>query len=397
MENITTRDGINEYVNNHKFEFLRMGVLRDYIALEFDCKMDSSNSSTCKSKEFDLNRTIDDVLFLFLFIGNDFLPNIPSIDISDGGLDVLLDVYKESRISWDEPYLTRNGQILDYSRLHAYFSKVQHLLYNAKTNWREHLIGEHNTRDNDSSETEETGLLSRFKQLFFHSIFDFDLEDKSNEAVNKLPSNRRKLRNVPIDRLEKIYYSSKFPSKPTPDDVMAEYFKTIQWVLDYYYRGVDQAGWGHYYGFHYGPMLHNITDFTSQLAMKKKIIESVDKKEKPLPPLVQLLGCLPPSSAHLLPKALRPILLENRNGYFPRSFDIDLNGKRNHWEATILLPFIDVKLLQDEASVLTNGNLAEHGHAWQYKKHERKRFKEDERDDQEFVGDTVCEYNYYSG
>ena len=37
---------------------------------------------------------IDDVVGLFMLVGNDFLPNLPTLDIREGGLDKLLDAYK---------------------------------------------------------------------------------------------------------------------------------------------------------------------------------------------------------------------------------------------------------------------------------------------------------------
>jgi len=50
-------------------------------------------SSDKISFKYDLERVIDDFVFMCFFIGNDFLPNLPSIDISEGGLDVLFDLY----------------------------------------------------------------------------------------------------------------------------------------------------------------------------------------------------------------------------------------------------------------------------------------------------------------
>ena len=389
----SAKDGIAEYINNHKFEFLRIGILRDYIALEFGCGADSNDASSSPNM-YDLNRTIDDILFLFLFIGNDFLPNIPSIDIGDGGLDILLDVYKSSRSKWDVPYLTKNGQILEFSRLQSYFSRVQNLLYNARqSNWREHLVGDNVEPDNnDTSQDSGKDLLDQFKDLFVRSIFDLDKEGQNKSKPLHIPSNMKKLQNAPVDRLEKIYYATKFPSKTSRNEVVASYFQTVQWVLDYYYRGVEYAGWGHYYKFHYGPMLHNITDFSGQIAIGNEKIDTVDKRVRPLPPLLQLLGCLPPSSAHLLPNELRPLLFENNNGYYPRSFKIDLNGKRNHWEATVILPFIDVEPLRSEAERLMNGNLGNHGEAWVLKNNVKHIF-EGTRIEKEFFGDTRCKWS----
>ena len=44
--------------------------------------------------KFDLERIIDDFVFFCFFIGNDFLPSISALDISEGSLDILIDFYK---------------------------------------------------------------------------------------------------------------------------------------------------------------------------------------------------------------------------------------------------------------------------------------------------------------
>jgi len=43
---------------------------------------------------WNLERIIDDFIFFCFFIGNDFLPNISALDIAEGSLDKLIDLYK---------------------------------------------------------------------------------------------------------------------------------------------------------------------------------------------------------------------------------------------------------------------------------------------------------------
>lgn len=53
---------------------------------------------------------------------------------------------------------------------------------------------------------------------------------------------------------------------------------------------------------------------------------------------------LPAASKELLPEAYRD-LMTNPNSkiieYYPNEFQTDLNGKRQEWEAVVLIPFID--------------------------------------------------------
>jgi len=68
----------------------------------------------------------------------------------------------------------------------------------------------------------------------------------------------------------------------------------------------------------------------------------------PFSPYQQLLAVLPPASRKLLPLPYRKLMTSADspiNEYYPQQFELDLDGKRNDWEAKVLIPFIDEKTL----------------------------------------------------
>ena len=68
----------------------------------------------------------------------------------------------------------------------------------------------------------------------------------------------------------------------------------------------------------------------------------------PFFPFQQLLGCLPPASKVLLPRAYQWLMVSPESPvleFYPLDFGIDMDGKRNPWEAVVLLDFIDEKKL----------------------------------------------------
>jgi len=70
----------------------------------------------------DLERIIDDFVLLCYLIGNDFLPHLPALDILDGALNDLMDIYKRLLPQWGD-YLTMNGEI-DLARLGDVFPEI---------------------------------------------------------------------------------------------------------------------------------------------------------------------------------------------------------------------------------------------------------------------------------
>jgi len=70
--------------------------------------------------QVNLERVIDDFVFMTFLVGNDFLPHLPSLDISEGAFDRLFAVYKEQLkvAAQNDPsanvaaaYLTHNGRL----------------------------------------------------------------------------------------------------------------------------------------------------------------------------------------------------------------------------------------------------------------------------------------------
>lgn len=119
---------------------------------------------------------------------------------------------------------------------------------------------------------------------------------------------------------------------------MRHYISAIQWILHYYYRGVPSWSW--YYPSHYAPYISDITDILS--------FESAFELGRPFLPFQQLLGVLPPNSKDLLPAAYYALMLSPTSeliDFYPANFETDMNGKKQDWEALVLIPFIDEKKL----------------------------------------------------
>jgi len=61
-------------------------------------------------QEFDLEFIIDDLVLVLIFVGNDFVPRLPSISIKNGNLDYCIELYKY-RLTAEERRFNINGLI----------------------------------------------------------------------------------------------------------------------------------------------------------------------------------------------------------------------------------------------------------------------------------------------
>jgi 5'-3' exoribonuclease 2 len=84
------------------FIWLHVGILREYLAVEM--------SVPNQGFRFDLERALDDWVFMCFFVGNDFLPHLPSLDIREDGIDTLIAIWRDN-IPVMGGYVTKDGHV----------------------------------------------------------------------------------------------------------------------------------------------------------------------------------------------------------------------------------------------------------------------------------------------
>lgn len=81
-----------------------MPTLREYLSHELRL--------TSLPVPFDLERAIDDWVFLIFFVGNDFLPHLPSLEIREGAIDTLIGIWKDAlRTNELDGWVTQHGSV----------------------------------------------------------------------------------------------------------------------------------------------------------------------------------------------------------------------------------------------------------------------------------------------
>ncbi|OQE35531.1 hypothetical protein PENCOP_c013G07292 [Penicillium coprophilum] len=138
------------------------------------------------------------------------------------------------------------------------------------------------------------------------------------------------------------YYRTKFgwglDNKEEMKKLAQNYVQGLQWVLFYYYRGI--ASWPWFFQYHYAPMISDVND---------GLDADMDfKLGQPFRPFDQLMGVLPDRSKKIVPTAYWDLMTSPDSpiyDFYPRDFDLDMNGKKMEWEAVVKIPFIDEKRL----------------------------------------------------
>ena len=355
---------ILERPSDDGFLMLQVGLLREYLDLEFQ----RSVKGAC-GFAYDVERVIDDIVFLCMLVGNDFLPPLPTLDIAEGALNTLFDTYRDmlpslgGYISGDEGGGTFNAPRLEkiLTRMAGFERDVleQRAMdvqeFDEKKAKRNNKNGKRNGHPSDSESFTDLTAMEQFEAELLKAK-----EEGKPEPTMMSVAKRNAILEGGADGLQQykdMYYREKLElkvgEKAPVDELRQAYFEGLNWVLRYYYRGV--ASWTWYYPYHYAPMASDLCAGLGQLTVKFNY-------GRPFYPFEQLMAVQPPASSHLLPELFRHFMTEESSPlkpFFPDEIKIDFEGKRNSWEGVVLLPFLDEKVLKDAIASVSKEKLTD--------------------------------------
>lgn len=354
---------VTKFTRQSDFQLLHLSILREYLKIEFSM----IGTIDFDKNNFDLERIIDDFTFMTFLVGNDFLPHMPTLDISDGAFDLLFNTYKEQRVTWGPgEYLTHEGNISDAGRLEQFLSVIggaeTEIFEMKEENEAKYLQKKRKWDKRDGKPQgptdEEIAAQEASKQDAYENMIQQMISKHGIDAkfVDGWSPPRRDTDMMPKKDFKGRYYYEKLHL--TPMNVKEHlalrkaYIEGLQWCLAYYYRGC--ISWGWFYPYHYGPLISDLTNL-------REVFHSIRfELGEPLKPFEQLMGCLPPASASIVPKPYRKLMCSPDSPiiqFYPEEFEVDMNGKKNPWEGVNILPFIDVNLLKKSISELCPDNL----------------------------------------
>ncbi|KAJ8357875.1 hypothetical protein SKAU_G00206690 [Synaphobranchus kaupii] len=325
------------------FHLLHLSLMREYIDYEF------SELKNKISFEYDLERIIDDWILMGFLVGNDFIPHLPHLHINHDALPLLYRTYISVLPSL-RGYLNENGN-LNLANFQKYLGKLSEFdreHFNevfVDLKWFESKVGNKYLNEAAGLAAEEArALQGRRNKVLGDSLSLAALdgaEDSDGLPVRDCMEEDGEdddIFETEFRQYKRSYYMTKMGVEVVSDEFLAGqalcYVEGIQWILHYYYHGVQSWSW--YYPYHYAPFLsdvRNIAGLTLQFNLAK-----------PFMPFQQLLGVLPSASKDLLPQCYQHLMTGEGSPiieYYPLDFKTDLNGKQQEWEAVVLIPFID--------------------------------------------------------
>lgn len=268
--------------------YLSITALRDYLASEFARAVGSGGS---------LERLIDDWIFICFFVGNDFLPSIPCLDIRVQAIETLTNIYL-SLFYHKRAYLT-SGADINYRELSNFLFEL------AK---------------------EEKALLHAKYSNYVKTV------SRRNQKVREEDERIR----LYEDRGREKYYAVKLGASTSKEVnlVCREYVEGLAWVLRYYQASCPSWSW--YYPRHFAP-------YAADISLVSSFSPSF-KEDAPCRPLEQVMAVLPAGSRNSIPPAFFSIFSEMPE-FYPQDVKIDHFGKTQEWQGVAILPFINNGLL----------------------------------------------------
>jgi 5'-3' exonuclease len=259
---------------------------------------------------------------LFFLVGDDFLPNIPTLSIVENSIERILDVYKaQNNLGYLVTY-EKGGKGVEINTIAL-----------------KNLLTQLGTQEEDMVNHKLNS-----KKLYFE---DAVMDKNKIETQNGM--------RIKFDTYRKDYYAKVFRKVPTKGDVKTlckNYLEGMNWIINYYVEGCKDWEW--HYKYYYAPFL---CDLGANVPQKFNPIE----ENKPLNEHVQLMCILPPSSFNLLPELLRDSYKDPEiSEYYPREIskvEIDVSGKRFEYEGVVLVPFCNLEKIKTVHAKLVIFNL----------------------------------------
>ena len=317
-------------INNKSsgFSIVSLSIMRNAIYNTFKYKLEDNIEYSEENIVLDKDNIINDFIFICYLMGNDFLPHLPSLDIYNNAIDILILKYIE-----------------------CFLDIREYIIINKCINWKFfkifiedlYLIEE---------ETLINSYVSKKKPRYNCKSSDpYDIEIAKIDSLVFKIDDPIKLGLGELSEFRERYYKYYFQVEPDEIDefsknMVFEYLKGLKWVTLYYFDSCPS--WDYYYPYDHPPFMYDIYKYIKD---KDNIFDKIIFEQgAPLAPYEQLLCVLPKESNFLLPKPLRKLMLNVNSSLahlYPSKYKIDLINKKKYWMGIPELPQLEIELVKN--------------------------------------------------
>jgi 5'-3' exonuclease len=286
--------------------FLDVKELALSIIHEMNCKFKNTNQ-------------IQDYIFMCFFLGNDFLPHFPALNIRTHGIQVLLDIYRLHIGGVYGRSLTEKDSIS--------WKWVNKFIYEISIIEHQLLVNEYN-----------------FRQKYENWKFKETTNEEKLDIIDNIPIIYRedeKYISVKQPYWENRFYRTLFDLEYNDANIFKicmNYIEGLEWTFVYYTKGCTDWRWK--YNYHYAPLFKDLHRYIPHFNMT-----FIKTRHPPFSKYMQLSYVLPVSQHHHLPKKIQLYLQQYHAHLFPSSYRFKFAFKRYFWEAHCILPEIDMDIL----------------------------------------------------
>jgi 5'-3' exonuclease len=250
------------------------------------------------------------------------MPHFPAINIRTGGMDKMLNAYRET-IGKTDKVLTDGKKI--------YWNNVRKMVQILDNQEEQFLKDECKLRDK--------------KEKFVYPTDTPENIFKKFEAIPTYEREVEKYINPYKDYWQTRYYRALCNIHNDKNGIQVKnlclnYLEGLEWTLKYYTSGCPNWRW--YYKYNYPPLLTDLLKYIP--VFDTTFIDNL--KPNPVSPMVQLCYVLPRSGLSLLPNSIELKLLKDHEEWYKTDCEFIWSFCRYFWESHVKMNEIDLEELE---------------------------------------------------
>jgi 5'-3' exonuclease len=316
---------INKNENKGVLNYVSIKIMRECIKNTMEEYYKKNFIENIKIPDLDTDRVISDFIFLCYFLGNDFLPHLPSLNIHKDGIEDLIDAYIKI-------YFELNKYLLDDMKCdNTFLTKLIGKLADKEEGTLKKNFAEHRRHHKCASSDEYD------KEIFKIENLQFKIPDPVKLGSDSMVEWRR--------RYYKHYFGCTTDESIDnfAEKIVKNYMIGIKWVTHYYFDKCPSWDW--YFPYDHPPFITDIKNYLNTFNINAFIFD----EGSALKPFVQLLCVLPQQSNYLLPAKLKNLMINSKSSLshlYPIDFEQDFINKHQYWMGIPLLPSLEIDLVK---------------------------------------------------